>query len=156
MISKLYWVEGQRLAIMARPRAGDWLLDEMRSLREQGVHTIVSLLTDDEVSELGLEAEESACAQVDLRFRSFPIPDRELPRSLAQARSLASELAAEITEGRAIAIHCRMGIGRSSLIASAVLVSLGVAPQLALARLGAARGLRVPDTEDQRRWILAL
>ena len=141
---------------MARPRAGDWLHDELSSLREQGVHTIVSLLTDDEVRELELEAEESTCASVGLTFRSFPIRDRELPASLDTARSFARELAVEITKGRAIAIHCRMGIGRSSLIASAVMVSLGVAPPLALERLGAARGLRVPDTAEQTRWILAL
>lgn len=156
MKANLYWVEPLRLAIMARPRAGDWLLDELTSLHEQGVNTIVSLLTDDEVRELGLEAEESACTRVGLRFRSFPIPDRELPSSLGAARSFADELAAEITEGRAIAIHCRMGIGRSSLIASAVMVTLGVAPDQALERLSAARGLRVPDTEAQRAWTLAL
>lgn len=156
MRAKLHWVVPQRLAIMPRPRAGDWLLDEMTSFREQGVHTIVSLLTDDEVTELGLEAEKSACASAGLSFRSFPIPDRELPSSLEEARSFARELAEELTKGRAIAIHCRMGIGRSSLIASAVMVALGVAPVQALEQLAAARGLSVPDTEEQRRWILAL
>lgn len=76
---KIHWVEPSRLAIMPRPRAGDWLLDELRSLREQGVHTVVSLLTDTEERELDLEAEEFSCAAVGLGFRSFPIPDREVP-----------------------------------------------------------------------------
>ena len=33
-----------RLAIMARPRAGDWLEDEISGWRAQGVEIVVSLL----------------------------------------------------------------------------------------------------------------
>jgi protein-tyrosine phosphatase len=156
MRSNLYWVEPERLAIMARPRAGDWLHDEMKSLRERGIHTVVSLLTDDEVRELELEAEKQECETAGLRFHSFPIPDRGLPASLAATRVLAHALAAELSEGRAIAIHCRMGIGRSSIIAAAVLSVLGMPPEDALERLTAARGLNVPDTEEQRQWILGI
>ncbi len=64
MKTDLYWVETGstgRLATMARPRAGDWLEDEMRGLRAMHVDVIVSLLTDDEVSELALGAEAQAC-----------------------------------------------------------------------------------------------
>lgn len=149
----LYWVHSTRLATMARPRAGDWLLDELKSLREQGIHTVVSLLTDEEVRELGLEAEASSCATVGLRFRSFPIPDREVPRSVESVRAFVRDLAGEVEEGRAIAIHCRMGIGRSSIIAAAVLGVLGAKADEALQRISAARGLAVPDTEEQRRWV---
>lgn len=31
-----------RLSIMARPRGGDWLADEMQSLRDAGVDALVS------------------------------------------------------------------------------------------------------------------
>jgi protein-tyrosine phosphatase len=50
-------------------------------------------------------------------------------------------------------VHCRAGIGRSSLIAACVLVLLGLAPAMAFDRIGKARGLKVPDTEGQRDWV---
>lgn len=86
MKSNLYWVETGapgRLAIMARPRAGDWLVDEMRALRTAGVDLVVSLLTDEAVRELGLEEEQGACEIVGLAFSSFPIPDRDVPSGIA-------------------------------------------------------------------------
>jgi protein-tyrosine phosphatase len=33
-----------------------------------------------------------------------------------------------IADGKAVAIHCRAGIGRSALIAASVLVSIGTDP----------------------------
>ncbi|MDP3157848.1 MAG: hypothetical protein Q8N23_34575 [Archangium sp.] len=122
MKTDLYWVETGstgRLATMARPRAGDWLEDEMRGLRAMRVDVVVSLLTDDEVSELDLGAEPQACELAGLTFRRFPIPDREVPPLDSAVTSLAHELRDAITTGKSVAIHCRMGIGRASLIASA-------------------------------------
>jgi protein-tyrosine phosphatase len=153
---RLYWVEiggAGRVAIMARPRAGDWLEDELVAVRDAGVAILVSLLTDEEIGELGLEAEPRACARAGMRFRRFPITDREVPSQ--QAATFVGELAAEVRAGETIAIHCRMGIGRSAVIAAAVLSSLGVPPEEALDRLATARGVPVPDTDDQRRWVLA-
>ena len=157
MRTNLHWVETGvtgRLAIMARPRAGDWLEDEVRGLRESGVDIVVSLLTSEEVAELSLQDEAGECAKAGLEFRSFPIPDREVPPVAEAARAFASGLRNALVSGRSIAIHCRMGIGRSSLIAAAVLRLVGVEPPHALTRLSAARGFRVPDTEEQRQWIL--
>jgi protein-tyrosine phosphatase len=57
--------------------------------------------------------------------------------------------------GSSVVIHCRMGIVRSSLIAASAPVLLGVHPDEAFARLSAARGLAVPDTEEQRSWVTA-
>jgi protein-tyrosine phosphatase len=46
-----------------------------------------------------------------------------------------------------------MGIGRSTLIAACLLTKLGESADSALTRIQQARGLRVPDTEEQRMWI---
>lgn len=114
----------------------------------------MSLLTSEEIAELGLEEEEAACRKAGLEFRSLPIPDRQVPAG--NALPFARGLHEALSRGHSIAIHCRMGIGRSSLIAAAVLQLCGVAPEEALSRLSASRGLTVPDTEEQRRWILDL
>lgn len=52
MRPKVYWIDlpmAGRLAIMARPRAGDWLEDEISGWRAQGVEIVVSLLEQEEV-----------------------------------------------------------------------------------------------------------
>ena len=58
-------------------------------------------------------------------------------------------------DGRSIAIHCRAGIGRSSLVAASVLICLGTRPGEALRLIGNARGVPVPATDDQRDWVMA-
>jgi protein-tyrosine phosphatase len=46
-----------------------------------------------------------------------------------------------------------MGIGRSSLLAAGCLVAQGMPPGEAWAAISDARGLTVPDTPEQRRWL---
>lgn len=158
MRAQLYWIDwpmAGRLAIMARPRAGDWLDDEISGWRAEGVEIVVSLLERDEVSELGLQREPVLCREQGMAFLSFPIPDRGVPDSLRDAVVLARRLVREINEGRAIAIHCRAGIGRSALMAACALVCLGAGPTMALEAIGRARGVSVPDTEGQVLWVSA-
>jgi len=48
MKAEIYWISGVergRLAILPRPRCGDWLEDEIGSLRLAGIGCLVSLLT---------------------------------------------------------------------------------------------------------------
>jgi cyclin-dependent kinase inhibitor 3 (CDKN3) len=155
-MSRLHWIELQaagRLAIMARPRADDWLEAEVAEWRACGLAMVVSLLDRDEASELGLQPEFELCRANGIEFVSFPISDRGVPE-IRPASELASSIAGGILAGRSIAIHCRAGIGRSSLIAAAALICLGVEAGDALVRIKEARGVSVPDTDEQRDWIL--
>lgn len=140
---------------MARPRADDWLESEVDAWKAAGVAQVVSLLEPEEVSELGLWAEADICRERGINFLSFPIPDRGIPAA-GEARQIAGKLARDITDGHSVAIHCRAGIGRSSLMAACVLVLLGVPPDEALALIRNARGVPVPDTEEQRDWVVAI
>ena len=156
MPSDIYWIDlpqGPKLAIMARPRAGDWLEDEVAHWQRSDVGIVLSLLEPEEENELQLGIERAVCARSGIEFRSFPIPDRGVPQDVGAALELAGQLA---KGGRPVAIHCRAGIGRSSLMAAAFLISAGVSAEVALAAIETARGLPVPDTEAQRDWVLKL
>jgi hypothetical protein len=156
MRPEIHWVDlpaRARLAIMARPCAGDWLEDEIASWRAEGIGVIVSLLETGEVSELGLQREAGLCHDLDMEFISFPFPDRGVPRSTREAIALARTIVARLNEGKAVAVHCRAGIGRSPLIAACALVLLGFPPGTAFDLIGKARGVKVPDTEGQRDWV---
>ena len=50
-----------KVSIMARPRGGDWLSDEIKALRASGVDLLISLLTAAEVSELDHGEEATFC-----------------------------------------------------------------------------------------------
>jgi protein-tyrosine phosphatase len=69
---------------------------------------------------------------------------------------VVTRLHALLVEGAAIAVHCRQGIGRSSLVVASVLVASGVGPEEAWRRVSEARGREVPDTAAQRAWLYAL
>lgn len=157
-MSRLYWIDHHgagRLAIAARPQAGDRLDADLKAWTADGVDVVVSLLEEEEASKLGLQREPESCASNGLAFVSFPIPDFGLPPGRPQAMQLTRRLAAELELGRTIVIHCRGGIGRSSTMAACTLISCGVSADDALSRIAAARGRRVPETADQRDWVLS-
>ncbi|MFF9508054.1 hypothetical protein ACF1BU_19885 [Streptomyces sp. NPDC014724] len=65
-------------------------------------------------------------------------------------------LAKQLCEGAHVVTHCRAGIGRSSLLAAALLILNGVDPETSWHQIERARGLAVPDTAEQREWTMEL
>lgn len=156
MVADIYWianVPNGRLAIVGRPRSGDWLDDEICEWQAAGLADIVSLLEDHEVRELDLEEEGDITRQLGMSFERFPVPDRGVPTSIATARGLWGRLAAKVRDGSSVGIHCRASIGRAGLIAVGVLLRLGVPEKLAWELASTARGRPVPDTDAQRLWL---
>ncbi len=152
----MFWVAGPwrgKLGILPRPRGGDWLGDETRAWREARINVVVSLLEPEEAAQLVLEDEATAAAASGVEFKLFPIPDRGVPASQESVAELASGIANALETGRNVAVHCRQGIGRSALIVGGVLVAAGKDPTTALKTIEASRGLKVPETEEQRQWL---
>jgi protein-tyrosine phosphatase len=68
----------------------------------------------------------------------------------------AGEVEGDLEAGESVVIHCRMGIGRASMLAVGVLCAEGLSADEAWQRVESARGLPVPDTEAQRSWVNGL
>jgi protein-tyrosine phosphatase len=143
------------ISTMARPRGGDWLDDELSALRAIGVGVLVSMLTASETRELDLTEEPRAAQAVGLRFLSLPTPDRGVPEK-ASFLVLLDELRDAVRVGTHVVVHCRMGIGRSSLVAAGLLVREGLGADEAWAAVERARGLEVPDTPEQKAWLASV
>ena len=153
---ELYWVEipgPGRLAIMPCPNGGEALQEHVESLRREGVQVLVSLLEEHEVEELEVGREAELCRQAEIEFLSHPIPDHGVPPSVESTAIFTRDLADRMAAGRAVAIHCLAGIGRSALVAGAALMTRGMALPAALEALAEARGFAVPETPDQFRWL---
>ncbi len=138
---------------MPRPRAGDWLRDEIAGWAAENIDIVVNLLEPTEVTELELGEEATLCRECGIALITFPIADRCVPGSLSRTIDLARLLAGKINEHKAVAVHCRAGIGRSAVIAACIMVMLGTEPDTALDAISDARGLKVPDTDEQRDWV---
>ena len=142
------------LAIMGRPRADDWADEEFAGFASAGITQIVSLLEVHEEYVLGLEQETRHATDAGIGFISFPIPDRGVPPNVHALAKLSCQIHLDVAAGKSTAIHCRAGIGRSSLVAAAVLLHAGVAVGDGLSTIETARGLEVPDTPEQVQWLL--
>ncbi len=108
MRAEIYWVQGPwtgRLAIMPRPRGGDWLEDEVRDWRSAGIDVVVCTLTSEEVAELNLAQEAALCEAHGIEYLAFPIVDREVPRSVHAAAALLRQVEGKLAEGKRVAVH---------------------------------------------------
>lgn len=145
-----------RLAIIPRPKGGDWLETEALNWRRDGIDVVVSLLEPEEAVELNLLDEAVAAEAGGVEFISFPIPDRNVPASTPAALSLIGEIERALDQGKTIAVHCRQSIGRAGLIAAGVLIASGASPEQAVETVGTARGMTVPETPEQLSWLRRL
>jgi len=142
------------LAVMAKPLSGEWIDDEFAGIAASGINHIVSLLESGEAYEVGLDEEETVCGRHGMSFESYPIPDRGLPPSLHSFARFARDTWTRIDDGVCAVVHCRAGIGRTGVVAAGILLHAGYGPEDAFSRISEARGVSVPDTEEQYRWIV--
>jgi protein-tyrosine phosphatase len=156
MPTKLYWLDEAwpgRIALSARPRGGDWLAEEVSHWKRSGIGIVVSLLEPQEEQDLDLREEATEVRRKGMNFVSLPIPDRQVPKTEAELANALEKVEHSLSGGTNVLIHCRQGVGRTGLVASCLLVKKGISPGAAVEKITAARGIVVPETEEQREWI---
>lgn len=153
MRTKVHWAGDTGIGFMARPRAAEWLKDEMGGLRDDGVEILVSMLTSTEAHRLGLENEQTAAESEGIEFISLPIVDHSTPPANSETFDTIKAIADRNAAGAKVVLHCFAGLGRSPTIAACILVERGYTVDEALRLLTKARGTEVPETEEQEEWI---
>lgn len=153
---RIYWIDFLKkgaLGMMARPKGNDWLEDEIISLKNNEIDLVVSLLEKQEEISLKIENESFFCKKYDINYINFPIPDRGIPKNTSSFVSLIETINEYLKCNKKVVVHCRMGIGRTSLVAAALLIKNNSKYDNVFNYLSATRTLTVPDTEEQKDWI---
>lgn len=152
-----YWIKseiGIRLAIVQRPRGWTMLDEDVAALKQAGIENIVSLLIPAEADMLGLQKEEEVCELNSVGFFSLPIDDGGVPSNADQFLHIVTVLRSILINGGSVGVHCRAGIGRSCVLAACLMQTTGMDGPSALSAIEKARGCEVPETPEQRSWIL--
>ena len=121
----------------------------LQSIRRQNELTIA------EAEELGLNHEPAECAVAGIGFVNLAIPDRSLPSDRNPFLHSVERLAGCVREGHHVAVLRRPSIGRSSVLAACILVRLRWDRNTAFDALESARGCPVPDTSEQKQWVIS-
>lgn len=156
MIAEVFWTKGKfpgRIALIPRPRGGEWLEDEINALATAGLDVIVSMLDAEETQNFNLGREAEFCEKNEIEFIAFPVADRGVPNLDQTFWQLTERLKKFLSEGENVGIHCRQSIGRAPLLAAVLMSLFGVNPTEAFQELSFVRGVQVPETREQKVWM---
>jgi protein-tyrosine phosphatase len=145
-----------RLGAMARPGQQEEVERDLRKAKEEGVDLIVSLLTDEEVKELGVDNEAEVCKRIGIKYRRFPIPDHETPPADQGTMDFLRACLKELRNGKSVIFHCSKGRGRTTLMGASLLVMEGMGAERAIQHVRGRRLIPVPDNKKQTEWVRAL
>lgn len=96
-------------------RSGQPLIDEFKWLKQEGCTSIIDLRKDGEYGEVTIDSLISGFKETGLKFYNIPIPDGKVPD---EKQVIAFLELIQKPEVQPALIHCRSGVGRTSLFAA--------------------------------------
>lgn len=101
--------------------------DFVQELEKRNIHTIICLPCFDEIASISPEymafiQDEKRTCTIDC----FPISDFGVPNHPDAFLALARKYAECLKAGESLLVHCRMGIGRTGLFATVLLMAAGI------------------------------
>lgn len=107
--------------------SGVWDRDlraDLKRLRERyRISALVSLIEEQELRDLGIERLFDACLEEGIVLIRFPIKDVSVPSDPGEFYKLVDRLADRLKEGKAVAVHCKGGLGRAGITAACTAVA---------------------------------
>jgi len=112
----------------------DCLLNDLMTIRKWGAVGVVTILDSQEIKALGIKDLPHCAEWLDLRWFHLPfdingVPDETFETLWSKA---GPQLCRLLRNGKRIVVHCKDGTSRSGVIASRLLIELGIPPEQAI------------------------
>lgn len=151
-VSPIWWVEEGRLAGMPMPWLDpmrrenlggpiDAFEDEMQSLWDAGIRSVVSLLN--------LPSDKNVYESAGFRFLCVPIPNGGAPSCRTEIHLLHDFF---LESPAALAVHCEAGLGRTGTVVAMLLLAQGAEISSAVSRVRAAQPSAI-ETAAQLKFL---
>ncbi len=149
-LNNFSWVIPGKLAGSALPggrlaSVRPFLESDIRDLKNEGVDTLVSLLKTHPVL-------SKVCEETGVEWLQYPINDFGLPQDRAAFEELVAGLVDRIEAGRAVCVHCRMGVGRTGVVLACIVGRLFGIPG-AQAMRTVRKGRSAIETDEQAAFV---
>ena len=141
-----------KLYLSAMPGREEPLEQFLQEAEEAGINHILCLVSDEEIAEKSpdyLEAIQRGT--IPARLWQHAIPDYGVPDSPSELLEALESIKQVLMRGESAVIHCAAGIGRTGMIATALLVRLGFSQSVATRTIEQAGS--TPETEEQWDFI---
>jgi len=144
---------GGWLALCPLPGAGGDYAGDLASVTGWGPALVLTMTTAAELTRFGAAGIGADLEAKGIVWRHLPVDDYHADSPALAAGWAASSAQARgiLAQGGRVLVHCRGGCGRSGMAVLRLMVELGEAPEIALARLRAARPCAV-ETDAQHAW----
>ncbi|MDU1953271.1 MULTISPECIES: tyrosine-protein phosphatase [Enterobacteriaceae] len=106
------------------------IVDSLKSLKEAGAQTVITMMTMAEMTEKQVDTLPSLCAEHRMDWYHLPVEDSCAPEEpFAQAFAQQKDILLGLVEsGATMVIHCHGGSGRTGMMAAILMLELGYAP----------------------------
>ena len=124
----------------------------MKQLKENGINTIIPLITDDEFYHFGVSDLVEKYEELNFIVHRLPIMD-QLVCSEKEMNEMVNFLDDMIQNGNKVMIHCVGGLGRSGLVTASYLKFKGIEAEDAIEVVRKARGPRAIESKVQEEFV---
>jgi protein-tyrosine phosphatase len=112
---------------------------------------LVSLIEEHEFTTLGIPTLREHAQHYGIEFIWFPIRDVSIPTSLEEFTAMVRGVSDALREDRTVVIHCMGGLGRTGLVAAAILAySTQLTPEEAITAVRSARAGTIQTVEQEQ------
>lgn len=141
-----------KLYLSAMPGREEPLEEFLQEAEEAGINHILCLVSDEEIAEKSPEYLEAIHqSRIPAQMWQHPIPDYGAPDQPYEILQAVESMKQVLIRGESVVIHCAAGIGRTGMVAIALLVRLGFSQPVATRTIEQAGS--TPETDEQWEFI---
>ncbi|MFC1849807.1 isochorismatase family protein [candidate division CSSED10-310 bacterium] len=126
--------------------------EDILVLKQKGINTILSLITDDELIEYGVSDLSEKYTKQGLAYKNFPVLDQSVP-TIRNMKKLIRWIREKLQKGEKVLVHCVGGLGRSGTIVACLLLEYGYSWQDAVKIVRNSRSKRAIETVAQMNFV---